>query len=138
MKRIDVIIPAYNPGAYLRNALDSVFNQTYKGFNIFVIDDCSTQNIENIVKFFPEIGSNKTKRIHIAGTKGKGSVSYFIAYLLGLVNKSTTSFHSPHVEKVNERFLINQIREQAGLDKTPIRLLFRQRERRKIGKQKKK
>jgi GTP-binding protein len=30
-----------------------------------------------------------------------------------------------------KRFLMNQIREQAGLDKTPIRILFRQRENRK-------
>jgi GTP-binding protein len=30
-----------------------------------------------------------------------------------------------------KRFLINQIRDQAGLDKTPIRMLFRQRENRK-------
>ena len=30
-----------------------------------------------------------------------------------------------------KRFLINQIREQAGLDKTPLRILFRQREKRK-------
>ena len=30
-----------------------------------------------------------------------------------------------------KRFLINQIRPQAGLDKTPIRILFRQRENRK-------
>jgi GTP-binding protein len=30
-----------------------------------------------------------------------------------------------------KRFLINQIREQAGLDKTPLRIRFRQRENRK-------
>jgi len=30
-----------------------------------------------------------------------------------------------------KRYLINQIREQTGLDKTPIRIVFRQRERRK-------
>jgi GTP-binding protein len=30
-----------------------------------------------------------------------------------------------------KRFLINRIREQAGLDKTPLRILFRQRENRK-------
>jgi GTP-binding protein len=33
-----------------------------------------------------------------------------------------------------KRFLMNQIREQAGLDKTPIRILIRQRENRKKGK----
>jgi GTP-binding protein len=30
-----------------------------------------------------------------------------------------------------KRYLINQIRQQSGLDKTPIRIIFRQRERRK-------
>jgi GTP-binding protein len=35
-----------------------------------------------------------------------------------------------------KRFLINQIREQAGLDKTPLRILFRQRENRKRKKRK--
>ncbi len=37
-----------------------------------------------------------------------------------------------------KRFLINQIREQAGLDKTPLRILFRQRENRKQRKRKRK
>ncbi len=32
-----------------------------------------------------------------------------------------------------QRYLINQFREQAGLDKTPIRLIFRKRERRRKG-----
>ena len=35
-----------------------------------------------------------------------------------------------------KRYLINQIREQTGLDKTPIRMLFRQRENRKPKKPK--
>jgi GTP-binding protein len=35
-----------------------------------------------------------------------------------------------------KRFLINQIRDQAGLDKTPIRMLFRQRENRRSNKSK--
>jgi len=30
-----------------------------------------------------------------------------------------------------KRYLLNQIREQTGLDKTPIRVVFRERERRK-------
>jgi GTP-binding protein len=38
-----------------------------------------------------------------------------------------------HPEAVHfsyKRYLLNQIREKAGLDKTPIRLIFRERERR--------
>jgi GTP-binding protein len=39
-----------------------------------------------------------------------------------------------HPEAVHfsyKRYLLNQLREQAGLDQTPVRLFFRQRERRK-------
>jgi len=39
--------------------------------------------------------------------------------------------HPKAVHFSYKRFLINQIREHAGLDKTPIRIIFRQRERRK-------
>jgi GTP-binding protein len=39
-----------------------------------------------------------------------------------------------HPEAVHfsyKRYLLNQLREQTGLDKTPVRLVFRERERRK-------
>ncbi|MGD8725711.1 MAG: hypothetical protein PVG00_17345 [Desulfobacterales bacterium] len=39
--------------------------------------------------------------------------------------------HPKAVHFSYKRYLINQIREQAGLDKTPIRILFRPRENRK-------
>ena len=45
--------------------------------------------------------------------------------------------HPQAVHFSYKRFLINQIREQAGLDKTPLRILFRPREGRKQGKRKK-
>jgi len=40
---ISVIIPTYNRFEYLTNAIDSVQNQTYKNFEIIVINDESTQ-----------------------------------------------------------------------------------------------
>lgn len=62
MKKIDIIIPAYNPGPYLRDALNSVFCQTYKNFEVFVIDDCSTQNIDSIVRSYPNVNLLKTDK----------------------------------------------------------------------------
>ena len=44
MSKIDIIIPTYNRAKYLKIAIDSVLNQTFKDFNLFVLDNCSTDN----------------------------------------------------------------------------------------------
>lgn len=45
---ISVIIPVYNVAPYLREALDSVVNQTYRSLQILVIDDGSTDGSGSI------------------------------------------------------------------------------------------
>ncbi len=40
---VSVIIPSYNRYEFLRNAIDSVFEQTYKNFEIIVVNDGSSQ-----------------------------------------------------------------------------------------------
>jgi len=43
MYKISVIIPTYNRFAFLKNALESVKNQTYKNIEIIIVNDCSDQ-----------------------------------------------------------------------------------------------
>ncbi len=50
MPKVSVIIPVYNMEQYLRQALDSVVNQTLKDIEIICIDDCSTDNSLSIIK----------------------------------------------------------------------------------------
>lgn len=46
------IVPNYNKGCYINECLTSIYNQTYKNFEVIVIDDGSTDNsIEEIKKF---------------------------------------------------------------------------------------
>lgn len=50
MPLVSVIVPNYNHAPYLRQRLDSIFNQTYKNFEVIILDDCSTDNSKEIIE----------------------------------------------------------------------------------------
>ena len=48
--KISVIIPIYNTAVYLREAIDSICNQTLKELEIILLNDGSTDDSMNIIK----------------------------------------------------------------------------------------
>lgn len=53
---ISVIIPTYNRAKTINYCLDSVLAQTFKPFEIIVVDDCSTDETVEIVNSYSETG----------------------------------------------------------------------------------
>ena len=47
---VSVIVPNYNHAPYLRQRLDSIFNQTFQNFEVIILDDCSTDNSKEIIE----------------------------------------------------------------------------------------
>lgn len=65
---ISVIIPVYNSERYLSRAIKSVLNQTYKNYEIILIDDGSTDTSREICDNF----SKENNRIRVIHQENKG------------------------------------------------------------------
>lgn len=54
---ISIITPTYNCADYISETIESVIKQTYKNWEMIIVDDCSTDNTKAIVENFSKIDS---------------------------------------------------------------------------------
>ncbi len=76
--KISVIIPVYNGEKTLKQCLKSVLNQTYRNYEVIVVDNNSTDKTKEIIKEFQkkEKGKNKKIRYLFEPKQGRGAVRY--------------------------------------------------------------
>ncbi len=81
-KKVSVIMPTYNRGYIIAEALDSLRKQTYTEFEVLVIDDGSTDHTEEVVSNFSGLdihyikleenkGANYARNVGIKHAKGE-------------------------------------------------------------------
>ena len=68
-------------------------------------------SLDNTYKLLEQLGNpqNQFRCIHIAGTNGKGSVSYSISRILMEIGIKVGLYTSPHLIKFNERITVNAV-----------------------------
>lgn len=72
---ISVLLPAYNAEKFLAEAIQSVLSQTYRNFELIIINDGSTDSTESIIKLFKDERINyvvNEKNIGLIATLNKG------------------------------------------------------------------
>ena len=47
---VSIIMPSYNTGKYIVSSIKSVLAQTYQNWELLIVDDCSTDNTDDLVK----------------------------------------------------------------------------------------
>lgn len=52
--KVSIIMSAYNASSTIKRAIDSVLTSTYRNIELVIIDDCSTDDTENIVKEYTD------------------------------------------------------------------------------------
>jgi glycosyltransferase involved in cell wall biosynthesis len=95
---ISIIIPCYNQGQYLQEAVDSVLNSTYKNFEIIIVNDGSTKFLDILNDF----SAPNTKIIHQENhgpsiARNNGIKSAKGKYILPL--DVDDKIHSTYIEK---------------------------------------
>src|SRR5699024_6935331 len=51
---VSIVMPAYNSEEYIEEAVNSVINQTYKNWELIIVDDNSTDDTKRIVERIAE------------------------------------------------------------------------------------
>lgn len=122
--KVSIITPVYNASGLISETIESVINQSYKDWELILVDDCSTDNSATIIKKYEEL-DNRIRYYCLecnsgaAVARNKGlelSTGRYIAYLdvddlwyveklekqVNYVNENNAQFICCDYEKINE------------------------------------
>lgn len=69
--KVSVILTSYNHAKFLRESIESVLSQTYKNYELIIVDDCSEDESWNIIKEYTDeriIAIRNPRNLRTAGT----------------------------------------------------------------------
>jgi len=69
---VSVIMPVYNAESFLREAIDSILKQTYKNFELIIIDDASTDSSWSIIKKYKRVYKKRVRAFRLKTRLNKG------------------------------------------------------------------
>lgn len=74
---VSVIMPAYNAEKYIEEAVSSVLSQTYKNWELLILDDCSSDCTAEIAEYFASLDTRirllrNPQNMGVAKTRNRG------------------------------------------------------------------
>lgn len=100
MEKVSVIMPCYNDGKYIMEAIDSIVKQTYQNWELIIVDDGSDD--EETKRIINEIQNPKIKVFHTEHLRPAGARNYGIQKAEGtyiLPVDSDDRIHEEYMEK---------------------------------------
>ncbi len=84
---VDIVLPNYNKGQFIEEAINSVIFQTYKNWKLYIIDDHSNDNSLEIIKKFSNL-----KNINIIKLQKNKGPAFCRNYIIRISNSKYISF----------------------------------------------
>ena len=63
--KISILMPTYNDADTIKETLDSVFQQTYKDWEIIIVDDGSTDNTKKVIEQYKKNNDKDNRIIYV-------------------------------------------------------------------------
>ncbi|QPJ66255.1 MAG: glycosyltransferase family 2 protein [Candidatus Nitrohelix vancouverensis] len=76
---VSIIVPTYNRKNFLKDCLSSIINQTFRNYEVFVVDDGSSDGTETLTSDFPQVrfiflqengGVSRARNIGVQAARG--------------------------------------------------------------------
>lgn len=82
MTKVTVWLTSYNHGIHLRESIESVLNQTYRDYELYIVDDCSTDDSKAVIEKYQKT-DRRIKTIFHEKNIGESGLKWEIGHLLG-------------------------------------------------------
>lgn len=105
MKKIlvSVIMPVYNGENFISEAVDSILMQTYKRFELFIVNDCSSDATYEIIEAYKKRFPKKIHIIHLNKRHGAfGAMNTAMKYIKGEFIAPMDSDDISHPERLQK------------------------------------
>lgn len=112
---VSVVIPIYNRAHCIERLISCINKQTYKVYEIIVVDDCSNDNIQMVMNKYPEVVFIKMKTNRGGGVARNKGIEKAKGDLIAFLD-SDDLWHSIKIEK--------QIKLWSELDKKENTIIF--------------
>lgn len=67
---VSIIMPSYNTANFIKGAINSIIDQTYQNWELIIVDDCSTDHTDEVIKSF---GDNRI--VYLKNKKNSGAAT---------------------------------------------------------------
>lgn len=92
--KIHILLSTYNGSRYILEQLDSIFQQTYQNFTLFIRDDGSSDNTLGLIRGYQEHHPEYASRIHILPNPSGSNLGYMESFWSLLQECGGADFYS--------------------------------------------